>query len=483
MFWRGVFGYLPANLVQAAVGVLTIVVFTRLLTPEQFGQYAVAFSVMTLAHVAVFTWLEASMARFWAAQHTPEDIRNHFAGLYRAAFASTALAAPVALLALWLWPADPMLRLAIGVGLAGAPIRCFAKLAQERFRAAGEVRKAALLDMWTAGGGFGVGVIFALIGWGGSAPLMGLALAPLAALPFILPGEMAKGRGGAIDAKRMRAYAAYGYPIAFALALTAILASTDRFLLAHFMDEAAVGAYHAGYSLANRTLDVMFIWLGAASGPALVMALERGGREALRETAREQAGFFILIGLPAAVGVMLVARPLADVLVGEALRADAAFITPWIALGALLSGMTTYYFGQAFTLARKTKRLVAIMAFPTVANIVLNLVLIPRFGVVGAAWATTASFGLGLLAAIVVGRRVMPLPIPWEALARCGVAAGLMALAVNALPAWGGPGELFLKAAVGGIVYAAVALTINAGEARDLMLRLIRSRRLREAMA
>ena len=103
MFWRGVFGYLPANIVQAVVGVLTIVVFTRLLTPEQFGQYAVAFSVMTLAHVAVFTWLEASMARFWAAQTSPDEIRAHLAGTYRAALVATVLAAPVAALALWLW--------------------------------------------------------------------------------------------------------------------------------------------------------------------------------------------------------------------------------------------------------------------------------------------------------------------------------------------------------------------------------------------
>ena len=34
MFWRGVLGYLPVNIVQGVVGLLTIVVFTRLLTPE-----------------------------------------------------------------------------------------------------------------------------------------------------------------------------------------------------------------------------------------------------------------------------------------------------------------------------------------------------------------------------------------------------------------------------------------------------------------
>ena len=65
MFWRGVWGYLPANIVQGAVGFLTIVLFTRMLSPEEFGRYALAFSIMTLIHVALFSWLEAAMARFW----------------------------------------------------------------------------------------------------------------------------------------------------------------------------------------------------------------------------------------------------------------------------------------------------------------------------------------------------------------------------------------------------------------------------------
>ena len=55
------------------------------------------------------------------------------------------------------------------------------------------------------------------------------------------------------------------------------LATTDRFVLGASLNPAAVGAYHAGYSLSNRTLDVLFAWLGMAGGPAAVAALERGG--------------------------------------------------------------------------------------------------------------------------------------------------------------------------------------------------------------
>ena len=482
MFWRGVWGYLPANIVQGVVGFLTIVVFTRLLSPEDFGRYALAFSVMTMTHVAMFSWLEASMARFWAAERGAA-LASHFASLYRTALLLTAIYLPVVGLIVWLLPVDGAFRMALAAGLWGAPIRCLAKLAQERFRAAGEVRKAATLDIFVAVAGFGVGALFALAGAGGAAPLAGLAIAPLMALPFILPGELKHAREGVVDPARLRTYAVYGYPIAASLALALVLSSTDRFLLAAFMDEAAVGAYHAGYSIANRTLDVLFIWLGAAGTPALVMALERGGRDRLVVAAREQASTFILIGLPAAVGVALVAGPLSEVMIGENLRGAAAGVTPVIAVSALLAGLTTYYFHQAFTLGRRTGLLLAAMALPAGMNVVLNILLIPRFGVAGAAWATLISFAVGLAGSALIGRRVLPLPVPWEAVARCGLAALAMALVVTRLPHIGGFPELMLDASVGAIVYGLVALTLNAAGVRDVAQRILRNLRARRAMA
>ena len=87
-----------------------------------------------------------------------------------------------------------------------------------------------------------------------------------------------------------------------------------------------------------------------------------------------------------------------------------------------------------------------------------------------AAWSAAISFGLGLMATLLIGRRVVALPIPWESLARCGVATGLMALVVSRLPAIGGFGELMLDAGVGVIVYAAAALTLNAAGVRTVAL-------------
>ncbi len=475
MFWRGVVGYLPVNIVQGLVGLLGIVVFTRLLSPSQYGVYALAFSVMSLVYTLSFTWLEAAMARFYAAEAETKALPDHFATIYRS-FLWLALGLPVPIgLALWLWPMPMDLKAAIVAGLASILVRSLAKLAQERRRAAGDVRGAALLDIFMTTVGFLAGVGLAWAGLGGAAPLAGVGAAAAICLIWALPVEFKNLRGGRFAPALAQRYAAYGVPVSLSLILALAIATTDRFVLAAYVGDSSVGVYQAGYSLASRTLDVMFIWLGMAGGPAAVAALERGGRTALHAVAHEQSSFMVALTLPAAVGLALVARPLADVMIGPALRAGAAHVTPWIAGSAFFAGVTTYYFHTAFTLGRRTRLLLAAMAIPAASNLALTLILIPRFGLAGAMWATFASYALGAIASFALGRRAIPLPLPWATLGRAVAASAVMAAAVSLTPALGGAVELVAKAAVGVVVYGAVAFALDISGARSRGLGLVRT--------
>ncbi|HWU78486.1 MAG TPA: lipopolysaccharide biosynthesis protein, partial [Caulobacter sp.] len=286
MFWRGVLGYLPVNIVQGVVGLLTIVLFTRLLEPAQYGVYALAFSVGSLTQTCLLTWTEAAMARFLATRSEDGRLADHFATLYRL-WIGAALVVPVACAVVALLPLNPPLKVAVIAALASTLVNSLIKLAQERRRAAGEVSGAALLSMAQTAGGFLVGLALAFAGLGGAAPILGVGAISTLCVALVLPGELKSMTGGHFDRALAKAYAAYGLPVSMSLILALVLASTDRLLLGAFLDEATVGVYHAGYSLGSRTLDVVFIWLGMAGAPALISALERGGQPALAEAARE----------------------------------------------------------------------------------------------------------------------------------------------------------------------------------------------------
>lgn len=475
MFWRGVLGYLPVNVVQGVVGLLTIVLFTRVLDPTQYGVYALAFSVGSLTQTVLLTWTEAAMARFLAARGEDGRLADHFATLYRL-WIGAAVLVPLACVAVAMSPLHGPLKVAVIAALASTLVNSLTKLALERRRAAGEVSGAALLTIIQNAGGFVLGLALAFAGLGGAAPILGVGAISALCVVLVLPGELNRLAGGKFDRALARAYAAYGLPVSLSLILALVLASTDRLLLGAFLDEATVGVYHAGYSLGSRTLDVVFIWLGMAGAPALISALERGGQSALTEAAHEQASFMTLLTLPAAVGLALVARPLAELMIGEDLRVGASHVTPWIAASGWLSGVTTYYLLQAFTLARRTPLLIVSMSAPAIANVILNLALIPRLGLDGALWATTVSYGVGAVAAWVLGRRACPMPIPWEALAKAGAACVAMALVVRLLPSPGGLLELALKAGVGATVYGVIVLSLDVGGLRGKLSGLLRRR-------
>ncbi len=105
MFLRGLWGYLPANILQGLIGFATLMVFTRVLSPEEYGRYAMAFGISSLAQTVFFTWIEAAMARFYPSESRTDTTAPELYGtVYRLFAMVTVVLALVIARGLWLWP-------------------------------------------------------------------------------------------------------------------------------------------------------------------------------------------------------------------------------------------------------------------------------------------------------------------------------------------------------------------------------------------
>ena len=82
---------------------------------------------------------------------------------------------------------------------------------------------------------------------------------------------------------------------------------------------------------------------------------------------------------------------------------------------------------------------------------------------------------------MLLGRRAMPLPIPWLTLAQALAASALMALVISTLPSIGGLPELALKAAAGLVIYGLVIVLVDAGALRSRGQQALRTLRARSA--
>ena len=88
---------------------------------------------------------------------------------------------------------------------------------------------------------------------------------------------------------------------------------------------------------------------------------------------------------------------------------------PWIAGATVLSGFQAFYLSLAFSLPKKPLRQTYIFAVGAAVNVGLNFLLIPPFGLIGAALATIAAYALIAAGSLLVGRRLYPLPFSGSA--------------------------------------------------------------------
>ena len=469
MIWRSLLGYFPASLAVGLASFGGVYVLTRLLSPADYGFYALALTTMGIVYTLSITWAEAAAYRFAGAADARGESRDHVRTILLLLAASAAFGL-ILMSGAVLLAADPALRIALIAAMAAVAFAPLVNAAQEMNRAHQRVSRYTTLRMIQDLGAFALGSFLAWrTGLGPAAPFVGLAcvLALLATVEGLRLWRAS--HGGQVQPARVKPYLSYGAPVALALALNIALDAGDRFLIALFLGPEAVGVYAAGYGVADKTVGLLCMLAAAGGAPMMMTAWERDGPRAMHNVSAQVARTLMLIAAPAAAGLALVARPLVDVMIGEDMRAQAAAIMPWIALSGLINGFVLYYLSEAFQLSRRTGLRAALMAIPAAANIALNAVLLPWIGLMGAVYATVACYALALVLLAGAGQKLAPLAWPWRDFLRIAGSCSAMAIAVRLTPAPGGFAELFMKASVGAATYVIAVLAFDAAGARSAL--------------
>ena len=300
--------------------------------------------------------------------------------------------------------------------------------------------------------GVGAAVGLVLAGLGPPGYFVGLAVGAVAALGFSLGlGDLIRAPARRLDRAQMRLLLAYGLPLVPAAAATWAVFAVDRTLIASIRDLGEAGYYAIGSKVAAPMMLAISAF-AIAWGP-FIFNQSRARQPELRARA--------LTVVVASTGVLflplvLFAPELVRLLGGDEFR-PATRAVPGIALGWLGFAAATVL-STEFSLSRRTR----VIAFATMtagtSNVALNLVLIPPFGFVGAAWATAASFML--LAAIywLWERRSDPAPYRLgrlAAIAAIVAAATVVGLLTN-------EGEAAIARAAGLVAGVALLLAVAA---------------------
>ncbi len=469
---RTLLAYLPVNLANVLVSFGTIVVLTRLLEPAEWGRYGIAIVTMQFVHMGLFTWMEAAMARYQARAEHDADVNDHLRTLYGLALGVGAVSFAVIMPLLWLLPIAGPMKTVLAFALGSTCLQVMLNLGMEAHKAAHRIMRYSLTYSGQTVFSFSLGLLLVVLTpLREAGPFIGIIIGLAVALCWDGPFMLKRLRGGRFEPARAKRYAVYGLPICISLLLSYALNSADMYIILAVMGEGAAGEYNAGYNLANRSLEIIFIWLSMAVLPSAITALEKQGVEESRPIMRDYGATLLWIVMPAAVGIALVAKD-AGFIVGEDIRDNAVMVMPWIAFAGLINGLITYYVQRAFMFSGQTHEFIWVMVPPVILNLALNFMLVPEYGLLGAVWATIAGYTVAFGLAVWTARRHYPLPWPLRASAEIALSCGVMAVAVMALPLGGmEPGivTLLIKAAVGGAVYLLSCWAVNAADCRSFI--------------
>lgn len=255
--------------------------------------------------------------------------------------------------------------------------------------------------------------------------------------------------------------------------LFAILAASDRLLIASLIGPAAAGAYSAASSIAERAISLLLLPIAFAIKPQIFIEYNRGGAEPLRRLMKRQSGWLMAAGLPIATLLVCAPDTLASIVVGAQLADMTAEVLPWTGIAALLSCFMSLHFGLAFQIASRTKGMFFAVAPAVALNVVANILLLPVFGVVAAGWSTVAGYSIALLLTIRFGNRHLRVPLSVSDMLRTAAACTLLAAFLQLEFSHSMVGVVSMLGGAA-LVYVAAALAFNAAGSRVILLRWLR---------
>ena len=471
--------YLPTRIVPAAVALISVPILTAAISPGAYGAYYLIASVATLLSAGAVGWLGSAAVRFYWPARREHRLDEYLASVFWSGLAALCVAAVLAGAATWLLRGQlsrEVLVLVPSALLFLVPNFLTDVLSQvlrtaknskvfARVQIVGSLLSTAIavaLVWFTPLGAAGI-FIGGAIGW----TLMFIPI--LRALS--LEGSFAPSH---VDRPMLGEFVRYGLPLVPVGLATWVLVFIDRFMVEAFRGTAEVGLYSVAYSLGERFMMLATAPLLLAIVPTLMEAFENHGQAAAEQTQQQSVRYFALVTFPLLAGIAVTAPVVMRVFTSP------DYWSAWPVLAVIAAGSLFSGFSQVATsglaLHKKTAVIMTNILIASAFNVIANVVFIPRYGYMAAAYTTLGAWLIMMLLSWWRSRSYMPLRLPYADLGRV-LAATLVMAAVVWLPMLlGQPTRVRLwsvallagQAVLGVIVYAGAAVLFKAVTAHEV---------------
>jgi O-antigen/teichoic acid export membrane protein len=405
---RDVLMYGLGNSAAQAVNVLFVPVFTRVFSPAEFGALEFLLTVNAIGVLVSQAGLNSAML-FYYRRHADLAERRKMVATALAIGATIALVLAVVGLIFAAPISRALLRSdtytpAVALTFVWVPVTLLANLALDLLRLEFRAGAYSVLGVGRTLAASAVGALLAgPLAMGVAGLLLAYVVIGLGSLVLTL--FLARSSWDPrFDPAAARNLLRFGLPLVPAGLAYWIIAYSDRYLIIQLLGTAAAGIYSLANRVAMGVMLVIYAFEAAWWPYAFAKAREADHREVFaRVLSAFSAGMVVL-----ALAIGLFAREILLILTTREFLSAYPYVGT-LALALVVHGAYSIV-GIGVQLAQRTQHMAWTSGVAAIVNVGLNLVLIPRVGILGAALATLAAYGLSTGLIYSLAQRAYPIP-------------------------------------------------------------------------
>jgi len=411
--------YVPAKVVPAMVNFIGLLVFTHIFSPEDYGNYFIVLTTITVMNIVGSSWITNSVLRFY-----PEfKLNNNLARLFSTTiFSFMIFNVVITLLYLsgfFMFRANlperllPFLRIGIFSYLAWSTYCMLLYFLRASLQAAAYSK----YEIISSGGKFllALALVF-FLKMGAISLLWGMLVINLVLVVFMFKKLSLSKRvkRKLFFPKISLDFLKYGYPLALSSLSAWLLILSDRYILQYFKTAKEVGIYSVSFSVVDRSLGLLYSILMLAAYPIIVLTWEEKGKKITQQLIGELSRYFFILCVPVFVGISILGKDIFTLFVGENFS-ESFRLVPLFAFCSVAQGLFQYV-GKSFELYKKTLILALVFFVAGLANVLLNILFIPSYGYMGAGISKSISYVILLILGIGISYSFMPWIAPLKSL-------------------------------------------------------------------
>jgi O-antigen/teichoic acid export membrane protein len=418
-----------------AIGFFLIPVYTRVLTPHDYGIIDIVSTAISVFSILFQVGLRSAIQRFYFEYcDDPQALSSYFSSILTFLFvfplaiilvvgvAGRPIVAPL----IEGVPFNPYILLALGIGF----FKVFFAIVQTLFQVEEKVTQYALLNIGSFVVSLGLIIYFVVSLRQGA--LGNVKAKFISAFIFFLVSIYLLTDHysfHSIDIHKLWMSLRFGLPLVPHMLSGWILTGVDRFFLNHYANLSTVGLYSLGYKLAN-VMNIILLSINQAWTPFFMSTAEERGEEA-KDTFARLTTYYLAVIFFLALCLSVPAREIIALMTTSSYH-QAYKVVPIITFGWVLNGMYFMVVNQIFY-TKKTKFLPLATLSSGLLQVLLNYVWVPQYGMMGSAWAMFVAQFFSFLLTWFISYRVYPMHFEYRKIVRIILVTGGILVMSNSI--------------------------------------------------